>query len=135
MPTATEIIDRMMEKDEFSRLLNMQRLEEKPGSCVVQLNVTENMCNGFGVAHGGIAYSLADSAVAFSVNSLGEIAVSVETSISHLNPIQKGDILICEPVEERVSSRMAVYTATIFNQKGEKVALFKGVYFRTGKSW
>lgn len=135
MPTATEIINKMLEKDAFSRQLNMRRLEEQPGFCRVQLTVTENLCNGFGVAHGGIAYSLADSAVAFSVNSLGEVAVSVESSVTHLLPVQVGDSLICIPSQERVSSRIAVYTAEIFNQKEEKVALFRGVYFRTGKNW
>ncbi|MCM5527773.1 PaaI family thioesterase [Parasegetibacter sp. NRK P23] len=133
--TATEIINAMMEKDAFSQWMHLERLEESAGSCTLQMKVAPSMCNGFGVAHGGTLYSFADSCVAFAVNALGEVAVSVETSISHLLPAKPGDVLTCTSNEERVSARMAVYTATITNEANQKVALFKGVYFRTGKSW
>lgn len=133
--TATDIINAMMEKDAFSKWMQLERLDESAGFCKLQMKVTPSMCNGFGVAHGGTLYSLADSCTAFAVNALGEVAVSVETSISHLLPAKPGDVLICTSNEERVSARMAVYTASITNEANQKVALFKGVYFRTGKSW
>ena len=93
------------------------------------------MLNGFGIAHGGITYSLADSALAFSANGHGIQSVSIETSVSHTKPVKEGDTLRTSVVEESLTSKIGIYTVSIFNQKEEKVALFKGTVYRTGKEW
>ena len=90
---ARKVVEKMMEKDNFSKWLGIQVVEIKPGSCVLSLTVNEEMLNGFDILHGGICFSLADSALAFASNSYGSKAVSVETSISHLAPCRAGDIL------------------------------------------
>src|SRR5678816_4709885 len=80
------IVDRMYNEDYFSQWLGIQRLEEEPGFCILQLEVRPEMTNGFGIAHGAITYALADSALAFASNSHGRKAVSIETSINHIKP-------------------------------------------------
>ena len=85
--TASEIIDQMFNNDPFSKWLGIERVEEGPGFCVLKLTVREEMLNGFSIAHGGISYALADSALAFSANAHGRKCVSVETSISHVQQV------------------------------------------------
>jgi acyl-CoA thioesterase len=75
-PKPSEIIDGMMEKDYFSQWLAVERLEEGVGFCNLKMKIRKEMCNGFEIAHGGIAYSIADSALAFASNSHGVKALS-----------------------------------------------------------
>ena len=135
MSKVSAIIDKMYENDPFSNWLGIERIEEKPGSVVLQLLVRAEMLNGFGIAHGGITYSLADSALAFSANGHGIQSVSIETSISHTKPVKEGDVLRTKVVEENITSKIGIYSITILNQNQEKVALFKGTVYRTGKEW
>ena len=93
------------------------------------------MLNGFGIAHGGITYSLADSALAFASNSHGRMSVSVETSISHTEQLREGDEITATAEEMSLSNKIGIYNVTIRNQNSETVALFKGTVYRTGKEW
>jgi acyl-CoA thioesterase len=129
------IIDKMMAGDAFSQWLGIERLEEGPGFCTLQMIVRAEMVNGFSIAHGGITFSLADSALAFAANSHGEKAVSVDTQISHLRPVQTGDVLLARATEVHRSRRFGVYDVVVTNQEDKKVALFKGHVFFTGEQW
>ncbi len=129
------IVDAMMEKDYFSQWLGIERVEEGEGRSVLRMVVRREMLNGFGIAHGGITYSLADSAFAFASNSRGRHAVSIETSISHTEKVKEGDVLTAEAVEEKLSYKIANYRITVTNQEGSVVALFKGIVYRSGKEW
>ena len=91
------------------------------------------MCNGFGIAHGGIAYSLADSALAFAANTHGKQAFSIETSIQHFNPIKLGELIRAETRELVLKEDTAVYEVSITCAE-EKRALFNGTVYR-GKAW
>ncbi len=135
MSKASGIIDKMFLNDPFSQWLGIERIEEEPGSVVLQLIVKEEMLNGFGIAHGGITYSLADSALAFSANGHGIQSVSIETSISHTKAVKLGDVLRTKVTEESLTKKIGIYSISILNQENEKVALFKGTVFRTGKEW
>ena len=135
MSKTTSIIDKMYNNDPFSKWLGIERIEEEPGSVVLQLTVRKEMLNGFDIAHGGITYSLADSALAFSANGHGIQSVSIETSISHTKPVKEGDVLRTKVTEESLTSKVGIYSITILNQHNEKVALFKGTVYRTGKEW
>lgn len=130
-----QIVDKMMAGDEMSRWLGIKVMDYTPGNVVCQLVVRAEMVNGFKIAHGGITYSLADSALAFSVNSHGIQSVSVETSISHLKPVQIGDILTTQTKEISLSNKIGVYTTEVINQDDVLVAAFKGTVYRTGKEW
>ncbi len=131
----TSIINHMMAKDLFSQWLGIERLEEREGFCKLKMTVRPEMCNGFAIAHGGITYSFADSALAFASNSHGRQAVSIETSISHIKPLYAGDIIIATAFEKNVSIRIGIYEVRIEKENGDLVALFKGTVFRKDKEW
>lgn len=129
------IVDKMYNGDAFSQWLGIERLEEKPGYCRLKMTVRDEMTNGFKIAHGGISYSLADSALAFASNSHGRQAVSIETSISHTKPVHIGDELIAEAVELNLTHATGIYDIKVTNQHQQVVALFKGTVYRTIKEW
>lgn len=132
---AITIVTTMMENDYFSQWLGISVDEVAEGYCKLEMKITRQMLNGFGIVHGGIAYSLADSALAFASNSHGRKSVSIETSISHLISCKEGDILIAEAVEESLGNKVAIYTVNITNGNNERVAMFKGTVYRTSKDW
>src|SRR4029079_19651610 len=118
---ATAIIDAMMHKDYFSQWLGIERLEETDGFCKLKMTIRPEMCNGFEIAHGGISYSFADSALAFACNSHGRHAVSIETSISHIKPLRTGDIIIAMAEEKSRSNKIAIYDVRVEKESGELV--------------
>ena len=132
---SSQIIDQMFNNDPFSKWLGIERMEESPGYCVLQMTVRQEMLNGFSVAHGGITYSLADSALAFATNAHGIQSMSIETSISHTKPVLEADILTAKTKEISLTKRVGIYQIDITNQNNEIVALFKGTVYRTGKEW
>lgn len=135
MEKATRIISTMYDNDAFSQWLGIERLEEGPGFSKIKMTVREEMTNGFGIAHGGITYSLADSAFAFASNSRGQHAVSIDTSIHHTHPVRAGDVITAEAVEENVAPRLGHYRVMVTNQDGKVVGLFKGMVYRKKTEW
>jgi acyl-CoA thioesterase len=129
-----EIVSRMMEKDYFSQWLGIEVLEVEDGRCRLQMVVRSEMLNGFGIAHGGITYSLADSALAFASNSGGRQSLSIDTSINHLLKVGDGDVI--EALAERISEtdKLGHYEVKIKRQE-QRVALFRGMVYRTPKIW
>ena len=99
------------------------------------MQIRDEMCNGFGIAHGGISYSFADSAFAFACNSHGFKAVSVETSISHVAPLNAQDIIEAFAIEKHRSRKIGVYEIKVKKLDGTLVALFKGTCYVTSKEW
>ena len=132
---AQKVVNQMYDHDWFSQWMGIERVAVDTGKCVLRMKVRKDMLNGFQIAHGGITYSLADSALAFASNSHGRKAVSVETSISHTISVKEGDVLTATAEEVSLSNKIAVYTIVVTNQSNEKVALFKGTVYRTSKLW
>jgi acyl-CoA thioesterase len=132
--TASQIIDTMISKDEFSQWLGISRVEEREGYCKLRMEIRPEMCNGFGIAHGGIAYSFADSALAFASNSHGRHAVSIETSITHLKALHSSEIITATSEEQSFGNRTAVYYIKVENDEG-LIALFKGTVFIKDSEW
>ena len=135
MNLAKKVVNKMISRDAFSQWLGIEVLEIIAGFCKLQLKVRKEMTNGFAIAHGGIAYSLADSCLAFAANSDGTQAISIETSISHTKKVASGDTLIATSKEMNKSIKTALYYITITNQDNLEVAHFKGTVYRTGKEW
>jgi acyl-CoA thioesterase len=135
MDLAKKVVEKMMSEDAFSQWLGIEVLEITTSFCKLQLKVREEMTNGFDIAHGGIAYSLADSCLAFAANADGLQAVSIETSISHTKKVTSGDTLTATSNQINKSSKTALYYITIINQNNQEVAHFKGTVFRTEKEW
>lgn len=132
---AERVVSKMFDNDPFSRWLGIERILVAPGQCVLRMSVRPEMLNGFAIAHGGVAYSLADSALAFAANSHGIQAVSIETGITHTRPVRAGDILTATTSERNRSARFATYEVRVTDQRERIVALFKGTVFRTGEDW
>ena len=133
--TASEIVDLMYNGDAFSQWLGIERIEDAPGRSVLRMTVRPEMTNGFNIAHGGITFSLADSALAFACNSQGKKSVSIECSINHIKQVNVGDVLTAVATESTKSIKLGVYHIVVTNQDGVEVALFKGVVYRTSKDW
>lgn len=132
---ANKVVDKMYDSDLFSQWLGIKRLLVEDGKCLLQMTIKKEMLNGFAIAHGGITYSLADSALAFASNSHGRMAVSIETSISHTKSLKEGDVITAEAKELSLTDKIAVYDVSVKNQNNETVALFKGTVYRTPKNW
>ena len=135
MTNAEKIVNFMFTNDAFSQWLGIERLRVAPGICDLRMTVRNEMLNGFAIAHGGISYSLADTALAFASNAHGLKCYSVETSISHVRMVIEGDVLTTLVEEKSLSKRIGVYHITVFNQNNEAVAFFKGTVHRSEKSW
>lgn len=134
-PSAWKIVEAMMKKDAFSKWLKIEVVVIEAGYAKLKMKVTEDMLNGFGIAHGGITYSLADSALAFAGNGHGKIAVSTGTSISHFKQVKSGDTLTAEAREVNLGEKVGHYQVNILNQDEERVAIFFGSVYRTAKTW
>ena len=132
---ANKVVDKMLAEDKFSEWLGIQKIISEPGHCILKMKIREEMLNGFGIAHGGIAFSFADSALAFASNAYGRLSVALECSISFPVAVNVGDELTCEAKELSLTNKTATYLIEIFNQKKQKVAIFKGTVYRTSKEW
>ena len=130
-----KIVNKMYDQDAFSQWLGIEIVDVSEGFCQLKMKVRKEMLNGFHIAHGGIAYSLADSALAFASNSHGRKSLSVETSISHMVSIKAGDMLTAMTKELSRSDKIGVYLITITNKENQEIAIFKGTVYRTSKDW
>lgn len=123
----------MLARDAFSKLLGLEVEEVREGYCRLHFRVREDMLNGFGILHGGVTYSAADSAFAFACNSHGRLSVALSTTMEYLEAGKTGDLLTVEAQEESLKHKVGVYLIRITNQEEKLVALFKGTSYRTSK--
>ncbi len=131
--TSHQVVGHMMEHDLFSQWLGIEVIEVHEGYSKIKMIVRPEMINGFGIVHGGIAFSLADSAFAFACNNRNNLSVALDTSINFLKPVHVGDNLVAEATEIHNGKSTGLYEISIQNQKDHLVAKFKGLCYRTGK--
>ena len=131
--TPAAVVAHMMKEDLFSQWLGIEVLEVREGYSRLQMVLRPEMINGFGVVHGGIAFSLSDSAFAFACNNRNNLSMALDTSINFTRATLPGDVLTAEAKEIHNGRSTGLYLITVTNQKGEQVAHFKGTCFRTGK--
>jgi acyl-CoA thioesterase len=131
--TPNNIISHVFAKDAFSQWLGVELIDIKEGYSKIKMTVRKEMINGLNVVHGGIAFSLADSAFAFACNNRNNLSLALETSISFLRPVFIGDVLMAEAKEIRNGKNTGVYLVEVTNQHDNLIALFKGTCYRTGK--
>ena len=125
---------KMLSQDAFSQWLGIEILECELGQCKLGMNIRKDMLNSMKKAHGGISYSLADTAFGFAANTHGKYSVSIETSINHIEALDEGDYLVAESVIEKVNNKLGFNIIEV-KRGDELVALFKGVVYRTQKDW
>ncbi len=130
---ANDVVDHMMENDFFSQWLGIEVLEIKEGYSRIRMTVRQEMVNGFGIVHGGVPFSFADSAFAFACNNRNVLSVALDTSINFIKPVHVGDVLTAEAKELHNGKSTGLYHISIRNQKDHEVAVFKGLCYRTDK--
>jgi acyl-CoA thioesterase len=128
---AERCVAAMLAEDRFSDWLGMQVVEISPQRSVVAMVVRPEMTNGFGVCHGGVTFSLADSALAFACNTQGRVTMAIENTIRYPRPARAGDRLTATAEAEHVGGRIGYYRVMVTNQDGEAVALFTGTVYAT----
>jgi len=133
--TAIKVVDTMFDNDWFSQWLGIERIEVKPGKCILRMTIRKEMLNGFNILHGGITFSLADSALAFASNSYGKKSVSIEASMSYIGQVKEGDVLIATVEEASLTNKIGIYNIAVTKQDNTLIALFKGTVYRTDKDW
>lgn len=125
---------KMLSQDAFSQWMGIKIVECELGRCKVAMTIRKEMLNSMNYAHGGISYTLADTAFGFAANTHGKYAVSIETSINHIEALNEGDYLVAESVIEKVNNKLGFNVIEV-KRGDELVALFKGVVYRTQKDW
>jgi acyl-CoA thioesterase len=129
-----QVVDHMMDHDAFSQWMGIQVLDIQEGYSKIKMTIRKEMVNGFGIVHGGIPFSLADSAFAFACNNRNNLSVALDVTITFTKAVNIGDELTAEAKEVHNGRSTGVYLIAVTNQKNEQVALFKGTCFRTGKT-
>lgn len=130
---AAAVVNHMMEHDGFSQWLGIRVLEIREGFSKISMVIRPEMVNGFGIIHGGVSFSLADSAFAFACNNRNILSVALDTSINFIKPVHVGDELTATAKEIHNGQSTGLYHITIMNQHQHVVAEFKGLCYRTGK--
>jgi acyl-CoA thioesterase len=120
----------LYQRDRASQALGMRLVEVRPGRARVVMAVRPDMLNGHDVCHGGIVFALADSAFAFACNSYNESTVAAAAAIDFLAAARAGDELTAEASELWRTKRNGIYEISVINQRGERVALFRGRSYR-----
>jgi acyl-CoA thioesterase len=133
-PPPREVVNHMMENDFFSQWMGVEVLEVREGYSRIRMTIRKEMVNGFGIVHGGLPFSLADSAFAFACNNRNNLSVALDVTITFTKAVNVGDVLTAEAKEIHNGRSTGVYLIDVINQKNEQVALFKGTCFRTGKT-
>ena len=125
---------KMLSQDAFSTWLGIEILSCEIGRVKVGMTVRKEMLNSMDKAHGGISYSLADTAFGFTANTYGKYAVSIDTSINHIEALNEGDFITAEAVIDQQKTKIGFNIVEV-KRGDELVALFKGVVYRTSKEW
>jgi acyl-CoA thioesterase len=125
---------KMLAQDAFSQGMGIEIIECEVGRCKLGMTVRRDMLNSMNKAHGGISYTLADTAFGFTANTRGKYAVSIETSINHISALNEGDYITAEVTLDEQRIKLGFNIVEV--KRGEElVALFKGVVYRTNNNW
>lgn len=124
-------VDAMLARDAFSAWLGAELVSLDAHGCILRMTVRDDMVNGFGVSHGGIVFSLADSAMAFACNQDEAVTVATDNAVSYPAAVRPGDCLVADARREQGAGRLAWYRAIVRNQDDVVVAIFRGTVYRT----
>jgi acyl-CoA thioesterase len=125
----------MLDYDAASKAWDMRLEEISPGYARMRMTVRPEMLNGHGTCHGGFIFLLADSAFAYACNSHGRVSVAAGCNIEYLNPVQVGQDLLAEAIEQGTAGRGGVYDVTIHSGAGELIACFRGRSAERRETW
>jgi acyl-CoA thioesterase len=123
---AQRVAETMLNVDEAMRGLGLGVEYAVPGGARLSMSVRPDMLNGLAICHGGIIFTLADSAFAVACNSHGVPAVAASAQIDFLAPAREGDVLMAEAREVSLRGKTGIYDVTVTNHMGERIAVFRG---------
>ncbi|HFB54711.1 MAG TPA: hydroxyphenylacetyl-CoA thioesterase PaaI [Hellea balneolensis] len=126
MLIAAKAVQTMLDEDQASKAMGMELQTIQPGYAEVSMNIREDMVNGHNTAHGGIVFSLADTAFACACNSHNVVNVAASCQINFMRPALLGDVLLAKATELSLGRRSGVYDVHVTNQAGKLVAVFRG---------
>ena len=126
--------DKMYAADNASKALGIEIEIPEVGAAVALMQVREDMVNGFELCHGGLVFTLADTAFAFACNAYNDVTVAGSGTIEFLRPGYLGDTLRALALEEHRGRRSGLYAVEVLNQHDEFVALFRGRSISRGQS-
>jgi len=127
---AERVAASMWPRDTASQALGMHIVRVAPGRAELAMPVRADMLNGHAICHGGFIFTLADSAFAYACNSYNLITVASGCGIDFIAPAREGDVLTAVGHERSASGRTGIYDIEVVNQRGEKIALFRGKSYR-----
>ncbi len=135
MKSPEEIIALMLNEDAFSKLLGMEILALSEGNCTVRMTIATDHVNGFKIAHGGTAFSLADSAIAFAANAHGFKAVTIENTISYIKPSFLGNQIIASCSQIHKGKTLGRYTVKLETEEKTLIANVNGLVHFSKEKW
>ncbi|WP_299296904.1 hydroxyphenylacetyl-CoA thioesterase PaaI [uncultured Tateyamaria sp.] len=124
---ATRCAEAMWAKDVASQSLGLAIADVGPGTATLTMTVRPDMLNGHGICHGGMIFTLADSAFAFACNTYNTLTVAQQNQITYLSPGQPGETLTATATETARQGRSGTYDVTVTGSDGRTVALFRGL--------
>lgn len=123
----------MYDSDKFSQWLGIKLLSIEQGKVKLSMRVKAEMLNGFDILHGGIFFSLADSALAFAANTYNKLSVALDAHIQFPASAREGDLLFAEAKENHSGNKTGMYTVKITKEDGTICAIFNGTVYRTSR--
>jgi acyl-CoA thioesterase len=133
-PAPQAVADALYARDACSQALGIDIISVSAGSCVARMAVRTTMCNGFGIAHGGMTFLLADTAMAFASNADNEVALASSAEIDWLAPVQDGDVLTATAERRWSNGRSTLWDISITNASGDVAAIVRGRTRTTGRA-
>jgi acyl-CoA thioesterase len=130
---AERIVSKMLKNDLFSRWMGIEVLEVKEGFCKISCEIKKEMLNGYSVTHGGIVFSLADSALAFSAATFGRVSLAIDNSISLTQKTTTGDRLTASSDCLNLTHKTGIFEVKVKNSEGDLIAVMKATVYRTGE--
>ncbi len=131
---AEAVFQKMMSTDYCSQWMGIEPILIEEGHCKIKMTVKKEMLNGYGILHGGMAFTFADSAFAFASNSYGRLALSINGNMSYAKSAKEGDILIAEAKPLNVTHKTADFDVNVMNEAGEIFYYFRGTVYRSSKN-
>jgi acyl-CoA thioesterase len=116
----------MYAKDVAAKALGITLTQVAPGVATMHMPVRADMLNGHGICHGGLIFTLADTAFAYACNSYNKVTVAAGCSIEFLKAGQASDTLVAQAKEQTLQGRHGIYDITVRNGAGEVIAVFRG---------
>ncbi|MEX0823516.1 MAG: hotdog fold thioesterase [Balneolaceae bacterium] len=130
-----DIVKYLLNNDPFSQWMGVELLEASEGFCKISCTVRHEMLNGFNVTHGGIIFSLADSALAFSAATFGRVSLSIDNSVSFVKKSETDEKLTATSRCINLTHKTGIFEVEVKNSSDELIALMKSTVYRTSEEF